>query len=117
MGHDQLFKTLLETFLREFLELFFHEVAERLDFATKRLLDKELITDFPEGRLREADVVTELRTREGEPELILVHVEVQAEGEASSEGGSPRVPADREGMCTSGTLRVSPYPSALYYGS
>ena len=81
MGHDQLFKTLLETFLREFLELFFPEVAARLDFTSQRPLDKEFFTDLPEGRRREADVVAELRTRDGEPELVLVHVEVQARSE------------------------------------
>ncbi len=81
MGHDQLFKALLESFLREFMELFFPDVAERLDFQSQRLVDKELFTDFPEGRLREADVVVELQTREGNPEILLVHVEVQAGGE------------------------------------
>ena len=82
MGHhDQLFKTLLETFLREFLELFFPEVAARLDFASQRPLDKEFFTDLPEGRRREADVVAEVRTFAGEPELVVVHLEVQARGE------------------------------------
>ena len=82
MGHDQLFKTLLETFLQEFLELFFPQVAARLDFTSRRPLDKEFFTDLPEGRRREADVVAELQTREGEPELILVHVEVQSRNES-----------------------------------
>lgn len=81
MGHDRLFKAVLESFLREFLELFFPDVAARLDFATQRLLDKEFFTDFPEGRRREADVVAELKTRAGAPEIVLVHVEVQARGE------------------------------------
>jgi hypothetical protein len=72
MGHDQLFKALLESFLREFMELFFPDVAERLDFQSQRLVDKELFTDFPEGRLREADVVAELQMREGNPEILLV---------------------------------------------
>ena len=41
MGHDPLFKAILEAFLKDFLELFFPEVAERLDFKTLRPLDKE----------------------------------------------------------------------------
>ena len=32
MGHDQLFRTLLEKFLKDFLELFFPNMSERLDF-------------------------------------------------------------------------------------
>ena len=78
MGHDQLFKDFLRAFFREFLELFCPEAASRLDFGTLRFLDKELFTDFPEGSLREADVVGEIRTHEGRPELILVHIEVQS---------------------------------------
>ena len=81
MGHDQLFKDFLRAFFREFLELFCPEAASRLDFGTLRFLDKELFTNFPEGSLREADVVAEIRTHDGTPELILVHVEVQLRSE------------------------------------
>ena len=54
MGHDQLFKDFLRAFLKDFLELVYPELAERLDFKTLHLLDKELFTDFPEGKMREA---------------------------------------------------------------
>ena len=77
MGHDQLFKEFLREFFQDFLELFYPDEAARLDFGTLRFLDKELFTDFPEGSLREADVVAQIHTREGQPELILVHIEVQ----------------------------------------
>jgi predicted transposase/invertase (TIGR01784 family) len=77
MGHDQLFKDFLRAFFREFLELFCPEAASSLDFGTLRFLDKELFTDFPEGSPREADVVAEIHTHDGTPELILVHIEVQ----------------------------------------
>lgn len=40
MEHDPLFKALLKAFFREFLELFYHEKAEKLDFATVSFLDK-----------------------------------------------------------------------------
>ncbi len=78
MGHDQLFKELLQTYLQAFLELFFPDVAARLDFASHRFVDKEVFTDFPEGSRREMDIVAELETHEGAQELILVHIEVQA---------------------------------------
>jgi len=55
-GHDQLFKALLEKFFRDFLELFFPAVAERLDFGTLAFLDKGLFADLPQGPTREVDV-------------------------------------------------------------
>ncbi len=82
MGHDQLFKEVLRAFLREFLELFFPDVAARLDFDSLRFPNKELFKGFPDGRLREPDVVAEMRSRDGEPEIVLVHVELQADTRA-----------------------------------
>ncbi len=81
MGHDQLFKAVLEKFLKDFLELFFPDVAERLDYETVQFLDKELPMDFPRGTTREVDVVARLETHQGEPEIVLVHVEVQSKPE------------------------------------
>ncbi len=81
MGHDQLFKAILEKFLKDFLELFFPDVAARLDFGTVQFLDKELPMDFPRGTTREVDVVARLETHQGEPEIVLVHVEVQSRPE------------------------------------
>ena len=81
MGHDQLFKAVLERLLQGFLELFFPEVAARLDFETLRFVDKEIFANVPEGEVRKADVVARLETRDGEPEIVLVHVEVQAKPE------------------------------------
>ncbi|TDI43029.1 MAG: hypothetical protein E2P02_12040 [Acidobacteria bacterium] len=81
MGHDQLFKDILKGFFREFLAMLYPEIETLLDFDTLRFLDKELFMDLPEGSRREADVVAEIRTLEGEGELILIHVEVQADPE------------------------------------
>jgi predicted transposase/invertase (TIGR01784 family) len=81
MGHDQLFKTVLERLLQGFLELFFPEVAARLDFETLRFHDKEVFANVPAGRVREPDVVAQLQTRNGEPEIVLIHIEVQARPE------------------------------------
>ena len=76
MRHDQLFKAVLQNCFDDFLKLFYPDVAERLDFATLRFLEKELFTDFPEGSRREADIVAEVKTHDGDPEIILVHVEL-----------------------------------------
>ena len=78
MGHDQRFKEFLQAFLRDFLQLFFPDVERRLDFGNVEFLDKEVFTDFPEGSSRRADVVAKLATHDGKPELVLIHVEVQA---------------------------------------
>ncbi len=82
MGYDQLFKTILERQLQAFLELFFPEEAARLDFQTLRFIDKEVFANVPLGEVRRADVVAELQTRDGQPELVLVHIEVQATPES-----------------------------------
>ena len=76
--HDQLWKRLLQRFLREFLEEFLPEEARRLDFRRVRFLNAEEFLDVPQGERREVDVLAEVPTFEGEPELVLVHVEVEA---------------------------------------
>ena len=83
MGHDQLVKDFLHAFMREFLELFYPDVAGRLKFETLEFLGTELFTDFSEGAVREVDVVARLETHDGSPELILVHIEVQSKPEAN----------------------------------
>ena len=62
MGHDQLFKAILEKFFKDFLELFFPSVAKRLNFGSLVFLDKELFADLPQGPTREVDVVAKLET-------------------------------------------------------
>ncbi|MBM3496256.1 MAG: hypothetical protein FJX72_18335 [Armatimonadetes bacterium] len=74
--HDQLWKQLLWAFFEDFMTLFFEDVARQLDFSRTEQLDKEQFTDLPEGSRREMDIVAKVHTREGTPELILVHVEV-----------------------------------------
>jgi hypothetical protein len=59
----------LRAFFREFLELFFPEVAARLDFTRVTFLDKEVFTDVPEGSRRELDLVAQVYTQDGAPEV------------------------------------------------
>ncbi len=75
---DQVFKELLREFFPDFIRLFYPHIAEQLDWSTLRFLDKEAFTDFPRGEQHEADIVTEVKTLEGKPELILVHVEIES---------------------------------------
>ncbi len=81
MGHDQLFKQVLESFFADFLRLFAPETAARLDLSTVTFLNTEVFTDIPQGERRAADIVAEVRTLEGDPELIIVHIEIQRERE------------------------------------
>jgi len=78
MGHDQVFKGVLRRFFQDFLELFFPKFAARLDFESLEFQDKELFKGFPDGQRREPDVVARVRTWEGSPELVVVHIEAQA---------------------------------------
>jgi len=60
--HDRLFKEFLHRFLPDFLRIFFPAEAERLNFATLRFLDKELIINFSGQELRITDLVAEVET-------------------------------------------------------
>ena len=75
--HDRLFKEFLHRFLPDFLRIFFPAEAERLNFATLRFLDKELIINFAGQELRITDLVAEVETWEGVPEAIILHVEIE----------------------------------------
>lgn len=76
--HDRIFKEFLERFLPQFIRLFFPEEAARLHFSTVTFLRQELVITLPGQMLRITDVVAEMKTLDGEPETIIVHVEVEA---------------------------------------
>ncbi len=76
-SHDRLFKTLFEEFLGDLLELVHPELAATLDLGGFQPADKELFTDFRKQGHVEADVVRQARSREDEPQLVLVHVETE----------------------------------------
>lgn len=40
-------------------------------------MEQETFTDFPEGEPRRADNLVQVRTLEGEPEIVLLHIEVE----------------------------------------
>lgn len=55
--HDQLFKQLIHTFFAEFLEMFFPEVHQHIDFSFVKPLSEEVFTDLYIGEARRADIV------------------------------------------------------------
>jgi Putative transposase, YhgA-like len=82
IGHDQLFKQLLQGFFPDFLRLFDPQTAASLDLGTVSFRDTEAFTDIPQGERRLADLVAQVATTDGTDELILIHVEIQREREA-----------------------------------
>jgi hypothetical protein len=83
--HDRLFKELLHRFLPDFLRIFFPAEAARLDLHSLTFLDQELILNLPNQTLRVTDIVAEAQTIDGEPEVIIVHVEVEGRDKTSLE--------------------------------
>ena len=60
IGHDQLFKQVLQGFFPDFLRLFDPQTAVALDLSTVSLRDAEAFTDIPQGERRTADLVAEI---------------------------------------------------------
>lgn len=88
VDHDQLFKSLLMEFPREFFELFFPEWAARFDFSHIEWLLQEVFPNPPDGKRRAIDLVAKLPLREnpGKPKrkrrvrqwLALIHIEFES---------------------------------------
>lgn len=77
IDHDGLYKELLRTFFREFIELFFPEVAEQIDFSHVEFLSEEVVVDIVGGTKKRLDILVKTRLK-GEELFILVHTEPQA---------------------------------------
>ena len=78
MDHDHLFKELIAAFFREFIELFFPDVAALIDWdAGIVFLDKEIFTDISLGEKHELDLVAKVKIQ-GDEAFILIHTEPQS---------------------------------------
>src|SRR6516164_5711760 len=93
--HDQRFKTLLQTFFPEFVELFFPDWVSRFDLGSIDWLTQEGFLDPPEGVRQVLDLVAKIQVRQPvQPNaqapassLVLLHTEVESpEGVASFRG-------------------------------
>lgn len=84
--HDRIFKEFLQRFFPDFMQLFFPNEAAYLDFSTATWLEQELISNFPDQKLRVSDVVVEVGTVKGEEQIVLVHIEVEASRKESLPG-------------------------------
>ena len=59
-SHDQVFKTVIQEFFKEFMEMFLPAEAKRIDFRKVEFLDKEHFTDLVKGRKRVLDLVAKV---------------------------------------------------------
>ncbi|MCK4257661.1 MAG: hypothetical protein KAX49_01710 [Halanaerobiales bacterium] len=75
--HDALFKTLLETFFVEFVELFFPEIFRVMDKNYVKFLREEII-DYEKLKKQYVDIFVETKLK-GEDGIVLIHVESQAQ--------------------------------------
>ncbi|MDF2927489.1 MAG: transposase [Paenibacillaceae bacterium] len=75
--HDRLYKELLRTFFKEFMELFFAEAAEWIDFTHVEFLSEEVVVDLTGGTKKRLDLLVKTRLK-GDEAYILVHQEPQA---------------------------------------
>lgn len=75
--HDQLFKKLIHNFFEDFLEAFFPDIYDHIDFKSINPMSEEMFTDLLDGESRRADIVIEAKLR-GEETLIIIHVEPQS---------------------------------------
>jgi hypothetical protein len=82
IGHDELWKSALETFFEDFLELFFSEWLDLIDFEKPfEFLDNELSKIIPksESKNRRADKLVKVFLKDGTEHWFLIHVEVQGQ--------------------------------------
>src|SRR5690625_938597 len=75
--HDLLFKQLIQTFFKEFLEAFFPYIYNQINFGTLTFLSEEVFTDVVEGATRRLDIVVETKLRDADA-LVVIHVEPQS---------------------------------------
>ena len=78
MTMDQLFKLILRLNLPDFLNIFPFSLAVQLDMSNPHFLESETITDLQGKKNLIPDIIVQLRTKSGIPEIILFHIEVQS---------------------------------------
>ncbi|MEX2460213.1 MAG: transposase [Paenibacillaceae bacterium] len=77
IDHDRLFKELIQTYFREFIQLFFPQVYEEIDFEDLTFLSEEVFTDIVTGERRRVDLLVKTKLRE-EDVVIIIHIEAQS---------------------------------------
>ncbi|MFH0924714.1 MAG: hypothetical protein V1872_03640 [bacterium] len=77
---DQLYEVLLQTFFKEFVDLFLPFLSAKINFNKTEFLLQEMFTDLPKGKRKQLDVVVKVSLQgEEEEKIIIIHVEVEAQ--------------------------------------
>jgi len=82
INHDLLFKKLLELYFEPFLEAFYPQLHEKLDFTHQKLLSEEFIADAQTGQRYIADFVIESKLKNTNKKVI-IHIEPQSYNQAN----------------------------------
>lgn len=77
LNHDEAFKKLLQTFFKEFIQLFFPELDRQLDHNQTRFLMQELLVDIVGEKSRTLDLLLETKYKAWDA-YILIHFEPQS---------------------------------------
>ncbi len=86
VDHDRLYKELLQTFFKEFMELFYPKVSAVINYGHVKFLSEEVFSDLVGGTTERVDLAVETMLLEGgemeagrEAEtLIIIHLEPQS---------------------------------------
>jgi hypothetical protein len=86
IDHDGLFKTLLQEFFPEFIELFLPEVSNYWNKETINFLPQELFSDITQGNRRIIDLLVQIEFKENveitpKSGIFIIHVEHQSSTE------------------------------------
>ena len=71
------FMQLLRTFFAEFMEAFFPEIQEHIDFSVLKPLSEQMYTDLIDGKSQTVDILIETKLK-NEDTIIIIHVEPQS---------------------------------------
>jgi hypothetical protein len=77
VDHDRLFKLLIGTFFKEFMELFFPDNYALIDPESIEEKDTQIFTDIVSGEKHEADLLRSVTMKE-QPVKVIVHIEAQS---------------------------------------
>ncbi|WP_026702261.1 Rpn family recombination-promoting nuclease/putative transposase [Salibacterium aidingense] len=77
VDHDRLFKEVLTTYFEEFIQLFFPEVHEAVDFSNLQFLAEEVFSDVTQGEKYRVDILAKTSLKDEET-LIIIHTEPQS---------------------------------------
>lgn len=75
--HDQLFKQLLEEFFDQLLQLIEPRLADQLEPGEATFLKQDVFSGIGEGDRAIVDLVAKIPVKDGQPRLVLAHVEIE----------------------------------------